>query len=488
MIINYTAPPTCARFMKSEAFIRLIAGPVGSGKTTAIIHEMLRRSIEQHKAPDGLRYTRWAICRQTLTQLKATVLKDILSWLGKLAEWKVSENTIYIRFGDVRSEWLLIPMEEPEDQRRLLSSQLTGAWISEGIEIDADLVAPIAGRCGRYPGANLGGASWAGVLIDTNMPTEGTPWHTIMAVDTPPEWHILVQPGGMDPNAENLEWLNQTPETLKLSPGDPARLAQGRVYYTRQLHGNNPDWVKRYIHAQYGNDPSGTAVFRGTFKTQTEDGRPWHVVDSIEPIVSRPLIIGQDFGRDPCAVIGQLDHMGRLLILGEVNSHEIGLELHIQMSLKPALMMPRYMGMMIMMVGDPSGANRDTLYEETCFDLLKKSGFNAYPAPTNNIDARLRACEGFFMGARGAGPAIIIDRSNCPQLIRALNGGYRFAYTRQGISKPLPEKNEFSHIADAFQYLCLACHGGLTNMLSTRLTRQRSTTATTPPPSAMGWT
>src|SRR5690348_2505904 len=174
MNINYTAPPTCARFMRSEAFIRLVAGPVGSGKTTAVIHEMLRRSIEQHKAPDGYRYTRWAICRQTLTQLKATVLKDILTWLGPLAEWKVSENTIHIRFGDVRSEWLLVPMEEPEDQRRLLSSQLTGAWISEGIEIDADLVAPIAGRTGRYPGANLGGCTWNGVIIDTNMPTEGT--------------------------------------------------------------------------------------------------------------------------------------------------------------------------------------------------------------------------------------------------------------------------------------------------------------------------
>lgn len=488
MNINYTAPPTCARMMKSQALIRLIAGPVGSGKTTAVIHEMLRRSLEQHKAPDGYRYTRWAICRQTLSQLKQTVLKDILGWFGPLAEYKVSESTIHIRFGDVRSEWILVPMEDPEDQRRLLSSQLTGAWISEGIEVDANIVAPILGRCARYPNAALGGCTWSGIIIDTNMPTEGTPWHTIMAMDTPPEWQIFIQPGGMEPNAENLEWLNQTPETLKLKPDDPVRLAQGRVYYSRQLHGNNPDWVKRYIHAKYGNDPSGAAVFRETFKAQTSDGRPWHVVDELQPITARPLIIGQDFGRDPCAVIGQLDHMGRLLVLGECNSHEMGLELHIQMSLKPQLMLPRYLGMMIMMVGDPSGASRDTLYEETCFDLLKKSGFNAYPAPTNNIDARLRACEGYFMGARGAGPAIIIDKTNCPNLIRALNGGYRFAYTKQGMAKPLPEKNEHSHIADAFQYLCLACHGGLTNMLSTRLFRQKQINSQQPQVSAAGWT
>ncbi len=488
MIINYTAPPTCARFMKSGAFIRLIAGPVGSGKTTAIIHEMLRRSIEQHKAPDGYRYTRWAICRQTLTQLKSTVLKDILAWLGPLCEWKVSENTIHVRFGDVRSEWLLIPMEDPEDQRRLLSSQLTGAWISEGIEIDADLVAPIAGRCGRFPGANLGGASWFGVIIDTNMPTEGTPWHTIMAMDTPKEWQVFIQPGGLEPEAENLEWLNQSPETLKLAMDDPKRIATGRMYYERQLHGNNPDWVKRYIHAKYGNDPSGTAVFRESFKAQNDKGQPWHVVDAIEPVNSKPLIIGQDFGRDPCAVIGQLDHMGRLLILGEMITHEMGLELHIQLNMKPTLMMPRYLGMMIVVVGDPAGSQRSTLYEETSFDLLKRNGFNAYPAPTNNIDARLRAVEGYLLGSRNAGPAVIIDKRHCPVLIRALNGGYRFAYTRQGMAKPTPEKNVHSHVADAFQYLCSACHGGLSNMLSTRLLRQRTTGPQMVPVSPAGWT
>ena len=155
--INYTAPPTCARFMKSESFGRLIAGPVGSGKTTACIFELLRRSCEQAKAPDGLRYTRWAIVRQTLKQLRDTVLKDVTTWLQGIASFKVSENTIYVTLGDVRSEWLLIPLEDAEDQRRLLSMQLTGAWMSECIEMDVGIVSPLAGRCGRYPSAAQGG-------------------------------------------------------------------------------------------------------------------------------------------------------------------------------------------------------------------------------------------------------------------------------------------------------------------------------------------
>ena len=124
MEVNYTAPKTVADFMMSDAFIRLIAGPVGSGKTTGVIMELLRRSCEQWPSPDGIRYTRWAICRQTLSQLKNTVLKDIARWFSGLARWKVSDSTIYFEFLDVKSEWLLLPLETPEDQRRLLSYEL----------------------------------------------------------------------------------------------------------------------------------------------------------------------------------------------------------------------------------------------------------------------------------------------------------------------------------------------------------------------------
>jgi hypothetical protein len=306
--IEYTAPPTCAKFMKSESFGRLIAGPVGSGKTTACLFELFRRACEQEPAEDGIRYTRFAIVRQTLKQLKDTVLKDILTWLDNVATYKVSDNTIYIQFGDVKSEWLLIPLDDMEDQRRLLSMQLTGAWLSECIEMDVGIISPLAGRCGRYPAANLGGATWFGLIADTNMPSEGSPWHTFMEVKTPPDWSIHIQPGGLESNAENLEWLTQTPETLKLDPEDPTRKAQGRTYYERFVRSNSPDWCKRYVHAKYGDDPSGSAVFRETFK------RSWHVEEYVDPVPSYPLIVGLDFGRDPCAVICQPDHKGRLLV------------------------------------------------------------------------------------------------------------------------------------------------------------------------------
>ena len=464
--IDYTAPPTCARFMKSDSFGRLIAGPVGSGKTTACLFELFRRALEQHPAPDGIRYTRFAIVRQTLKQLKDTVLKDILDWLKGVATYKVSDNTIYIQFGDVRSEWVLIPLDNPEDQARLLSMQLTGAWMSECIEMNVALMSPLAGRCGRYPGPKLGGASWKGIIADTNMPSEGSDWHKFMELQTPPDWQIFIQPGGMSDDAENLEWLTQTPDTLKLPVDDEVRREAGREYYKRFIRSNSADWCKRYVHAQYGDDPSGSAVFRESFKQH------WHVEEELEPVSGWPLLVGLDFGRDPCAIICQPDHRGRLLVLEEVIAEDIGLELQLQRAIRPALMQDRYIGKSVYIVGDPAGKQRSTLYEETSFDLIKRNGLLAFPAPTNDVAKRLNAVESWLLGSRDGGPAVLFDRERCPTLIRALNGGYRYGKTRGGQRKAMPDKNEYSHIMDAFQYACVAAHGGMTEMIANRLMRR----------------
>jgi hypothetical protein len=301
----------------------------------------------------------------------------------------------------------------------------------------------------------MGGATWFGMIADTNMPSEGSPWHKFMT-EQPPDWQIFIQPGGLDPKAENLNWLTQTSNTMKLPLDDAARLAQGRTYYERLARGHGTDWVVRYVHAQFGNDPSGTAVFRDSFN------RAFHVVEGLIPVSTQALIVGQDFGRDPCSVICQLDHKGRFLVLEEVMAEDTGLEQHIERALRPALSNARYLGKPVAIVGDPSGTSKGSIYEETTFDVMKRMGMHAFPAPTNDIDPRLRAVEAFLLAQRDGGPAMLIDRDKCPNLVRAMAGEYRYARTRHGIRKPLPDKNDASHIMDALQYACLAAHGGMT--------------------------
>jgi hypothetical protein len=485
MSVVFTAPPTLATFMKSEAFGRIVAGPVGSGKTTACVMEVLRRAMAQAKAPDGYRYTRFAFVRQTLKQLRDTVLKDVQSWLVGLGEWKVSDNTYYVEFSDVKSEWIFIPLENAEDQARLLSMQLTGAWLSEAIEMNFDVLAPVSFRIGRYPSGNRGVPSWYGIICDTNMPVELSDWHKFM-IEPPADWQVFIQPSGIAANAENLNYLLQTEATRSLPFNHPTRLAHGRQYYERFLamYGSSHAWVKRYVYAQYGDDPSGEAVFKSTFKPS------FHTVAETLVIPGYPLIIGQDFGRNPWSLIGQVDHLGRVLIHQEIAATNVGLEKHVEESLRPALFSNKFLASKVILIGDPSGVARGTIAEETCFDALKRMGLPAFPAPTNDIDPRLRAVEALLGRQINGGPALVINSTGCPWLVRAMSGGYRFKKHPEGGLRGIPEKFDkegFSHVADCLQMICLVVHGGLVSEFTRRST-PRPRPALAQRVTAAGWT
>jgi hypothetical protein len=152
-----------------------------------------------------------------------------------------------------------------------------------------------------------------------------------------------------------------------------------------------------------------------------------------------------------------------------VIAEDIGLEAHISRTLKPRLFTPRYMGLRFACVGDPSGVARDNR-EESCFDTMARLGVPAFPAITNSLDPRLRAVDKLLQEQRDGGGAILIDRGRCPNLVRALNGAYRYAKTKTGETKPLPEKKHpWSDLADALQYVCLAVNAGLTSYIARKI-------------------
>lgn len=481
---EYKAPPTCATFMQSDAFGRLILGPVGSGKTTACVIELLRRSVEQKPGNDGLRYTRFAIVRQTLQQLKATVLKDMETWLSGAGIWRVSESTFHLNLNDVRSEWNLIPLENAEDQARLLSMQLTGAMLSEFTEMNLDIVGPVTGRLGRYPSGARGNPTWFGLIGDSNMPVDQSPWHTFLE-NIPSNFQKFIQPSGLSPEAENLNNLVQTDATKALPEDHPARLAQGRKYYERfvETYGEDSDWVKRYVKAEYGNDPSGAAVFKESFRPD------FHIVPETLLIPGYPLLVGQDFGRNPWSLICQMDHMGRLLVHEEVPGTNTGLEKHVNQSLRPRLMSDKFLGYKVAIIGDPAGVAKGSVAEESCFDALKRLGFSAFPAPTNDIAPRIRAVEALLARQTNGGPTLLVNRQGCPMLCRAMSGGYRYKKTKDGALKPKPDKDDkegFSHIADDLQYVSLVVHGGMTDYIAQHLWAKKKNKG--PKVSPRGWT
>ncbi|MFI4922018.1 MAG: hypothetical protein ACHQAZ_10305, partial [Gammaproteobacteria bacterium] len=68
------------------------------------------------------------------------------------------------------------------------------------------------------------------------------------------------------------------------------------------------------------------------------------------------------------------------------------------------------------------------------------AGMPAFPAPTNDIDTRLRAVEAIMGRQINGGPAIMINSAGCPWLVRALSGGYRFKKHKDGGLRTVPEK------------------------------------------------
>jgi len=430
-----------------------------SGKSTAMVMELLRKAQEQEPGPDGIRRTRMVIVRNTLSQLKTTCLETIMGIMRPICTFKVSESTVKVRFNDVESDWILMPLDTPQNVNRLLSLELTFGWISEHREIDPQIAMDVYSRLGRFPSKINGGCTDYGLIMETNSFSEDSPWNAKLELELPTNWSYHVQPSGLCEFAENVENL----------PDD---------YYKDMLASNSDVWCEQYIENKITPSLSGQAVFRSTFR---ED---FHVIDAQIPLtVGYPLIIGMDFARHPAAAIGQLDHLGRLKIFQELDQENMGVEKFVNEFLSPMLATERFRGHSVFIVGDPSGIARGEIGEESVFMMLKRLGYQALPASTNYITPRIRSVEKYLLQQRDGGPAMLIDREGCPQIIQAFKSKYKYKKKKDGQLEEKPDKSRpWADVMDAVQYLSL---GTGANMMGRIM---RPARAHVPSPPVRGWT
>lgn len=435
----YTPPPTVARFMQSDAKIRVLMGPVGSGKSVGCVMEIPRRAAVIPPDHDGIRRSRWAVVRNTMPQLKDTTIKTFLDWLkpGVAGEWKLSDKTFVLRFADVEAEILFRALDDANDVSKLLSLELTGAWLNECRTIPKEIVEGLLKRVGRYPKKETAGPYWHGIWADTNPPGMDTYWWRMMEkVDGENGWEVFKQPSGRSPEAENIEHL---PEG----------------YY--DTTGLSPEFIRVYVDGHYGTSKAGVPVYDKTYKPELHEDTTLQPI----PFASTPIIIGMDFGRTPAAVLGQVQGGGRVAVLDELTSFNMGLEVFIREKLKPLIAQTKYQGAKFFVVGDPAGVAKSSLSEENSFDMLKRYGFNATKAPTNDPDARIRAVERGLLELCEGQPAFRINPDTCPMITRGFQYGYVYKEVKSadGVLKAEPHKNEFSHPHDALQYLMLYAMG-----------------------------
>jgi hypothetical protein len=454
-------------FMKDDTFFRGIRGPVGSGKSVGCCVEVFRRALMQSKGPDGKRKSRWAIIRNTNPQLRTTTIKTWLDWFpendwGKFT-WSVP-YTHMIKKGDLELEVIFLALDRPEDVKKLLSLELTGIWINEAREIPKSIIDACTMRVGRYPSMRDGGPSWTGVIADTNAPEEDH-WWPIMSGEVPipdhipkeqakmlvkpSNWRFFTQPAGM------VEVKTDTGDIEKYEPNAKAENRKNMMqsYYPNLIQGKTKSWIDVYVMNRLGTIQDGKPVYP-MFATEA------HVAQEEIPIAAgQPVYVGLDFGLTPAAAIGQKVR-GRWLIQSEIVAIDMGIVRFAEV-LRNELATRFAAAGETIIYGDPAGDFRAQTDESTPFHILRGAGLRAFPTHSNSPDLRIEAVSSQLTKMVEGKPAFLLDR-RCTTIIKGFEGGY--SYKRMEVSgeryADKPEKNMFSHVHDALQYLLLGAGEG----------------------------
>lgn len=480
--LRYEPPGPVARaFMRSDAMIRGIMGPFGSGKSTACVMEILRRAQQQAKAPDGKRYSRWAVVRNTYPELKTTTIKTWHQWVpANLGKWQAEgPPTHLITDGDLHLEVIFVSLDRPQDIAKLLGMELTGAWVDEAREIPKAIIDGLTGRIGRFPSALMGGCSWRGIILCTNPPDTEHWWYMLAEKDVTTDAgrqmvesteraeldmraagilapgqsliKFFRQPSGLSDDAENLDWLEQTEASLQLPVGHPERRRQGRTYYVRTSAGKTEDWIKVYMRGEYG---------------FVLDGRPVYpeYVDSVhcrefEIIPRQGLYLGLDFGLTPAAVFGQRTVMGAWRWHSELVTDGVGVIRFAEILKRTILERYGSDAVIHQITGDPAGDQRQggDAEERTVFQLLAANGVIARPAPTNEPVKRREAVAFYLNKMMDGAPGLLIH-PQCRTLRKGMAGGYHYRRLQTGAGDMVsdkPVKNAYSHPCEAGQYMLL---------------------------------
>lgn len=245
MKIDFAAPPTLWRFLCSDARVRAIVGPFGSAKSSTCVIEILRRASEQAPDAQKRRRTRCAVIRNTYGQLRDTTRKTFEQWVPEIiGHWKEQpfEFVIDRQLEDgtrMQCEVLFRALDRPQDVRKLLSLELTFAWINEGREVPKEILDGLTGRINRYPAKKDGGATWSGIWIDTN-PWATSHWgYQLFSLDRPAGFELFEQPSGLSAEAENLRNLPTN-------------------YYQDLCAGKDDAWIDEYARGKYPNADKGS--------------------------------------------------------------------------------------------------------------------------------------------------------------------------------------------------------------------------------------
>ena len=444
----YTAAPTIANYILSNKFVNLIVGPVGSGKSLGSIVRWHKLIYEQEPNFNGIRYTRAAFVRNSFPELRNTTIKSIQGYFKDDIVINWGNMTGLYAHGDIHAEIIFLSLDNPKDMAKLLSLEISFAFMNEGRELPQEVMTNITTRLARYPSRNDGpGTTNPNLFIDSNASDDDNYLYKVFVEDLPENYGFFLQPpailkdGSINPDAENLNNL------------DPR-------YYGEFLHGKPKDFIDVMIRVKWIPLQTGKPVY-----PEYDDGI--HCIDKNKLSEANPSIelsIGAENGRTSAFVISQVDHLGRVVVFDEILSNDIGSTEFGQICYSHlALHYPKHLKSNNYKIYlDPAAGSRTQLDDNTQLKMWRKI-FNpacVHLADTNKPSLTTDAVKHKLNTWIDKWPSLIIS-SKCKNLRKAFNGAYQ--YKRMNVSgdkySEKPDKGPYSHVANACEYLIIGVGG-----------------------------
>lgn len=445
--LTYKPSKTGQAFHADDSKVRAVMGPVGSGKSTMCCMEMLKQAMAIPKCKDGKRRFKGAIIRNTYPELKTTTLETFLYWLKDFGHHPTLNQSSPITYrtvfndgeGDVEFIVLFLALDRAEDIKKLMSLEVSGAFINEARYIDETVLNALGERL-RYPNrAALTEDYKYRIILDTNPPDTDSWWYRRFEIDNNDNETLFRQPGGLIKTEYGYE---ENPEAENLS-------ILAKNYYTENARGRPESEIRVQLMGLYGAYSQGDRIF-------TSYNDDVHSKDQLSFDPSLNILVGFDFGLTPSAVFAQQTPRGQLKIIKEFCSTDMFLEAFLDNVVLPFINL-NLRDCKITAVGDPSGVNRETK-GNTAIGVINEKGITAVPAPTNAIDRRIGAVDKYLNRMIDGMPGIIVSRTGCPTIRKGFNEKYQWKVIN---GQKFPDKNEYSHSMDALQYICLQIAEGI---------------------------
>lgn len=456
-VTNYKPPATVAAMMGDNSIIRMIIGPIGSGKSVGCAVELFRRMCMQ--APDrrGLRPTRFVIIRNTYGELDDTTIPDFLEWFpdGEAGRFLKTARTFLFDFPlpdgtRVVSKWMFRALDKPKDVRKVKSLQITGAWINEAREVSMDIIVNVASRRGRYPSRTKQvPPTWAGVVMDSQPPDRTSDHYKLIqnaarfqrqlakkGEEGRSIFKLFRQPSGLSPAAENIENL-------------PDNYYKDQLAFSK-MTGKSDDWINVHLHGEYGYLPNGQPVYGQQFKFAVHVSK-----ETLDIQPGRTIGVGYDPGLvDTAAVIGQLTDINQWRIYKEILGEGIDVPEMLR-RVKTALVELGVSRETVLWYVDPAAKIRSATDRKSPSDIIRKANYRVILSE-KGVDTRIGAMRGLLNSPRlSSGESRLRIDPSCEVLIEGLLGGYHFRniQTQAGGVRQRPDKNRFSHVVNAAEYL-----------------------------------